>query len=632
MAVPSLLRRAIASQTGLWPRLPSMTPRTMYRPRGAPSLAPRPLRISLPKRAYSTAPDQNQVAQTFSTPFAHFVYTLSRIARIIIFYASGAAVFVLIAFEGTHQYVERVAMRAPSTSISISNDDPDDVWGWEEEAFEEGWSSTGGTDSRLGIRGRHAVRSAWICVNWGGGLAPGLVFSAGSSGPYSVQRSTSWQTVPMDESFTLAESYLVVGLNEAEKKGLRLPDPAALRAGAVSTPQQIGGVPLDQTAVTLETRLASVRERIGSPAALAKAAAGYERVFDALQNFPYTPTEQSPPAPRMVRLASKLGNIYLQLGRRDDAERWLLRAVGMAEQRAVASSADAQGEFSLGVGRHILGEITAEPEREKSSNDEKGSLGRWFAGSRSGSRDSPTVSLPAMASPAAHMDLRAAGTASREPQPALTRALVSTLLYLSALYALPPPGTKAGAIPSSEAVWRTSLEKALRVEASALRLVRDEQQRLAALQTGHSISAPARLPRTLHALWLMHHDALVSMHVAETIYALSTGTSSSAIAGALEKLTAPFKSGASSGKRHVQSVAWLKEAHDLAERVQKALAVESKGKAPARTNEGSDAAIPLQESWAKASPALQSPAARLLRDARRISDATEEMLALLDEH
>ncbi|CDW99866.1 hypothetical protein, partial [Sporisorium scitamineum] len=224
-----------------------------------------------------------QVLQSFGTPFAQFIYTISRIARIITFSALGVATIGVVSFEAAHQYVEHVAMPAASASSEATSDE----YGWNELALEESWSGSPdktGTDPRLGIKGRHAVRSAWMCANWGGGISPSVMFGGSAAGNSGLGRTAitsmgSAKTLKVDDGMILAMQYLNLAVKIAAAKGIKLPDTNAIRAGLVgeeAARQQLSNV--DVLALALEARLAAVKERQGSRGALESAITSYEKL------------------------------------------------------------------------------------------------------------------------------------------------------------------------------------------------------------------------------------------------------------------------------------------------------------------------------------------------------------------
>lgn len=620
----------------------------LYAARATPRLAPKMTSEMMTptfaaRRRYASSASDQQLFQSFGTPFAHFVHTLSRVARMIVFSALGAASLGAIAYEATHQYVEHVAMpRAASLDGGASGEDDD--WAWAAELFDdESWGGkSGGTDRRLGISGRHLVRSAWICSHWGGGISPSNLFASGSGLPTAgrAPKKSISTALHNDEGLDMAERFLESALIAAESKGIRLPDLAAVRAGAIITPHEAGAdKPLDATAVALETQLASIRERLGTKTALEGALAGYTRVFDALASADATnrvvgalqqPNDASTAADkaatgqpsikpqRLVRLATKIGDLHAALSQRSDAEAWLLCAVDIAGRRAQEEDgtgaidgqrggADAAANQALagsGGGLSAESQRPAETQEAKAAASSSTKGNSWSSLFRSTKK--PDIE-PRTTTTSDNTDDSLPLNATPPPAP-LTRSLISALLSLSALHA--------------QAADRKSLEQALQFQISALRLTRVEAERLAWAGTVSDAESrrKAGLKAQLHALWLAQHDALASMHIAETIYALGPGaaSASSSLASYTTMLTSFFTHSAED-RDVTKSVEWLKEADERAELITSQLGKKVKKD------------LVLADRWTSQRQELQVPATRLLRDAKRIREATLEMRTILGD-
>lgn len=581
-------------------------------------------RQSTQHRGYSYMPSQQQVVETFATPFHEFLRTLSRIARIITLYGLSAVTAVALVYEGTHQYVEHVAMKKSFVKSSFNKDQ----WGWDDEVEDETWGRTAGSDRRLGFLGRHALRSAWMALNWGGGVSlshvmRGSVFGSPKDGMFrGITPSGTSSIVQGADGLGPAEQFLARTLEIAEAKGIKLPDIAAVRAGLISPAQAGLDAPLDLTAVALETKLAGIRERLGSPASLPLAVAGYERVYDALSATQHTQDlvkgtkfgQPQVPLSRLVRLATKLGDLNASIGRREEAEAWLLKAVSLAGGQGSGESDnpdDAQRRSSL------------LPEATQDGGSSKKTDSHWYSGLTGSTRQEPAASqeppAPVTASLAdsthSQDSITAVVPVVPTPTPALTRSLLSALLSMSGLYAAPP--SPAATSPKDPA-WKANLEQALQVQASVLGLLRLEVERVARAE-GHT-----ELGAQLHSLWLQHHQAMASVHVAETIYALDRSDSSSkGLRAAVGKLIP--SSSAKEGK-YAQSLHWLSQADVHATLVEATL----KGN---KASEPSSVALLselLKDKW-KQDMSIELPASRLLRDARRIKKEAQGMAATLEK-
>jgi tetratricopeptide (TPR) repeat protein len=565
------------------------------------------------------------------------VSIISRIARIIVFTGMGIAVVGVSAFEGSHIYVEKVAMKGEADGkTSLSTSSSQDPWGWSSDFEEEAWGpASGGTDPRLGFFGRHALRSAWMATHWGSGVAPSLILASDgaqsggfsqSSGPAPALNALANEK---NDGLASAEQYLAACLQMAEDKGIRLPDIAAFRAGLKNAHQSGADAPLDQTAVMLETRLAACRERIGTYDILPLAIAGYERLYDALaatDSAHEAVGHSGHPAvanSRLVRLATKLGDLNAEIGRRDEAEAWLLKAITLA----------GQGSHTAAPKGSILEEVAGVAgEEPASSSSHKG----WFSG-----WGHSTPPLPSQPAPDASLPASVASRAAVTPTPSLTRSLVSTLLSISGLYAAPP---MPGQTEPRDATWRANLEQALRIQASALRLIRLELSRVqsqSAQQGQATVDPTDEASRDLHSLWLKNNEAMVSLHLAETIYALNRSGSrtADAVKSLLSKAGNAVSSGGDGSKgKHGQSIDWLLEADSAAQLVQASLltprAVSGKA-AAARSRSGKTSGavqelLPedLKEQW-KSHAQLKVPAERLLRNSGRVRSEAKGMVDAL---
>ncbi|KDN50372.1 hypothetical protein K437DRAFT_206134, partial [Tilletiaria anomala UBC 951] len=457
-------------------------------------------------RAYSTGPNQYQVFQSFGTPLGYFFRTIARTARIITLSGLTIALVTLGIFEGTHQYVEHISMPRAIAHAAEAVERGEDECGWEEDYLDDAsWAARGisGTDSRLSTKARHAVRAAWIAINLGGGLSPTLLSVGAPDGSTEkevarirLREAAQSGDMNIDNGLRLAEGYLDVALKEAERQGMRVPDSIAL--GSMSAQQVSAAV--DPTSAALETQLADARVRIGTPQSMSLAIEGYERLFNA---FGWLDDEAKRKCgvttQRMVRLASRIGALYQGLGQRGEAENWYMRGISLIPSTAAGTKEDADVRIE--------------------------------AAAKNGSSSTAT--------------------------PSLTRALVSSLLGLSSLYATPPQGDSSRL--EVDRTFRASLEKALGIQTSALRMICFELQRLSMpassaaqpegknIETHPSLALPAspstsgsaeaaallainplhyRLhpdasaSKELYWLWALHHGGQASLHIAETIYAL----------------------------------------------------------------------------------------------------------------
>lgn len=544
----------------------------------------------------SQGPSQQQVFESFGTPFLQFIHTLSRIARILVFSGAGIITVLGVAYEGTHMYVEYVAMPRSQVATSLfaqEHDTESDPWGWSSDLSDESWSAGGvrGTDPRLGWKGRHALRAAWMAAHWGSGISPdSLVSSSGGIG--SRNKPLASASVPGlgGDGLETAALYLDAVLRVAEDKGIRVPDLAAIRAGIDTPRDRHASHALDETAIALEMKMASIYERLGSPSTLRGAIAGYTRLFDALANLDATnramaamgrtSTHPQVRSDKLVRLATRLGNVHSQVGNVEEAHRWLLQAIdiagGSADEEVGQNNSSRQGTFRNAI---LSGTAHSLPSPSAESQEAKQALAE--------STDAAPVR---------------AVSAETPPSPALTRSLVSCLLALSALHAQPHD--------------RSRLEKALHFQASALRLTRIESSRLAL--TDKSVVERNSLAAHLHSLWLSHHDALSCLHIAETTYGLGQ---TSSLSSTVQSILGAVGLRATRLESSQHSLAWIDEAQQKDQDVLKQLA---KTTTRRRTDP-----LELLARWRDTPIEIQTPCSRLLRDSARLLEATTEMQSAL---
>ncbi|CAO1630954.1 unnamed protein product [Jaminaea pallidilutea] len=564
------------------------------------------------RHSYSTLPDQSQVARTFATPFGDFVSTVSSIARVIIKMALGVFASLLIAFEAVHLYVEHSAMK--SASAKSPEEDP---WGWHSEMAEDAsWGSgskTIGTDPRLGILGRHILRSAWVYATWGAGIDPDYFFNAGSApgtgGANAAKSSrpgieTVMASKTEGDGLVMTERLLAFVVRIAESRGIKLPDVAAMRAGLVTAHDAGADAPLDATALALETKLAAVRERLGTTPSLTRAIAGYERIFDALSATEHTreavgPSSGQPAisSARLARLANKLGVLNASAGNRKEAEGWLLKAIHLAGHDSV-------------VGTQVQADVLAKLPNAEATSATSSWFGRWRS-----NRPKPTQDPPATPSTAATDEQQAA---AKTVSPSVSRAIVSSLLSLSALYASSPSSTITS---PSDSQWQASLRSAMQTQVTLLQLIAQELAR--------NVSPSSDLGKELHTIWLSHQSALANMHLAETLYAL--GPSSSHVKGMRETLAtlstaAPIAT--SLPAKH------LILAELTADEILSHLAVTKARRASNDTSIASatQSTLPRWKSGGSGpqSNGIQSVAVRLLRDAQRVKGESRSMVRELE--
>lgn len=190
------------------------------------------------------------------------------------------------AFEAVHLYVENVALAVET--------DPD-VREWEWDLQGDRWSprGSGGTDPVLGLRCRHAVRSAWMAQNWGTGSGGGVIGGANSPNSPNV----------VDSATQSAQEFLKIAISIA------------------MTNRANGSNISEDTLRTLITRHAILQESLGYKDSLLEARSELERMW---KTFPPSGIEAS-------QIAQRLGDLNKRLGDFDDAIVWWTRAVQLAE-------------------------------------------------------------------------------------------------------------------------------------------------------------------------------------------------------------------------------------------------------------------------------------------------------------
>ena len=214
----------------------------------------------------------------------HGLTIYARLAKYTFMSLLGVGVVAWTAFEGAHLYVESVAL-APETDDDVKK------WEWDQEAEKWSGGDAGGTDSALGFKGTHAVRSAWMAQNWGIGPGSSAIGSNGSSGVNFV-----------DSRLEVAQDHLSTALSIAEDR-------------------KSNGKLHPQTIARLLTRHAGILERMGSQPSWFESRSQLERVWAALTS---TGIEAA-------RIALKLGDLNHRLGDAEDAIAWWSQAVQLTQ-------------------------------------------------------------------------------------------------------------------------------------------------------------------------------------------------------------------------------------------------------------------------------------------------------------
>lgn len=209
---------------------------------------------------------------------------------------------VYIGWEGCHQWVERVELASPPSPF-------DDPYQWSEEL--DVWTDvSGGTDAKLGYRGRHAVRAAWMALNWTGEPNLNVVESSVATGETSGNA--------FDKQLYSALGHLSTALAVAHHNAGKLGSETVER---------------DPTVINLLALSAAVLDRIASPSALATA----KPMLKQAHNFHLSQGHTN----AVARLSVKLGDVCARLGENDEAIEWwsgALSSLGVEDIRLDSSS------------------------------------------------------------------------------------------------------------------------------------------------------------------------------------------------------------------------------------------------------------------------------------------------------
>lgn len=400
-----------------------------------------------------------------------------RLAKISLVGALALGITGWTVFEGLHMWVENI-------ELACDQDSEVRRWEWDHEAEKWSGGDKGGTDTALGFKGRHAVRSAWIAENWGTGS--GAIISRSNS--FSGRGSQDTGSLNIIEArLEAAQNFMALAISIAEGK---------MSSGKLR-PQTMG---------ELLARHASILEHMGTRDALLQARSRYERVWSGL---PAKGTDAA-------RVALKLGDLDYRLGDFEDALAWWTRTISLTQ------------------------------------------------GTQQANPLTPELSRTIPSSPCAQ------------------RTLASTLISLSAYY------STSG-----------HLKQAQHVQESGLDLLR-------------SIPSPSKIssvspPQALHSLFLLHRSSLLSIHLAEVLYALRTAPE--------------------------QSIQWLARAAESSERVALALAglpfthPDAPGSVIPHPPASEASLVPVYMK----SNAMRKIAKSLLRDARRTAAETWNLMGILKE-
>lgn len=241
-------------------------------------------------------PPTNLPVEDYASPLLHTANFFSNLFRYSVYGSVGIVTLCITSLIGVHLYVEHVALASPESH----EEEVEDVEEWLISRREQGgWSGKhlgnghGGTDPKLGLLARAAIRGAWISINWNSGSAASPIsntshFSvSGVPGPRMIgqeENLKSLGTTINDSGWLIAEQYLVYALSKVEKeKGFSLLEPRDWEFRIDK-----GGV--DRSIVELEERLCELREKLGGRLKLELAREGWERIYNSLNQNPTTDT------------------------------------------------------------------------------------------------------------------------------------------------------------------------------------------------------------------------------------------------------------------------------------------------------------------------------------------------------
>ncbi|BGP37887.1 hypothetical protein JCM10449v2_001813 [Rhodotorula kratochvilovae] len=622
--------------------LTASAPRTLARPPSfttpEPGEEPAPPPHD-PSKPLPPLPPTNLPVEDYASPLVHTASFFSQLFRYAVYGSVAIVLSAAGALVAVHLYVEHVELAAPD--LDPARDDPDD---WLAER--DGWSglhttARGGTDPRLGVVARAAVRGAYIAQTWGAGVAASpLAASApaanASASPFAVARmggemigarqdAAAQGRQANDSGWLLAERYLVFALQRAAQRGIALEDSAAWEEHVEN-----GGV--DRAAVELEERLAGVRERIGGRARLEAARGGWERIYYALEASPSDPSgaaasDVSAWERREKLLATrKLGELSARIAdlwregtderrvENDKAEGWFLGGLV-----AVLAAGEGQSLKGAALDALVPGHDAADPiAQTKHLSPSSSFFGFWSRSHPPVTPPSPTggvipgptpLALPP-SSPSPHLSpeqahllalLPRAAAAPALSTPATQRALLASLVSLETFL--------ARRRDSSSTPTPSSLAAAQALQSAALLHARTLASPSASASSSPPADTlePARISRALSAAYTATRTAALETHLAECTLALS------ALAPSRGGL---FGAGTGKGKRRAPSQAELRGAAGLLLR------------AKARAEEAVDASagvLALLETSKGRGKVVEKVFGESLRRARRDAEKVREL-------
>ncbi|KIY32005.1 hypothetical protein I305_05644 [Cryptococcus gattii E566] len=443
---------------------------------------------NLPRTPFSPPENLTDTTTEYSHSTLYAFSYVSRTIKYVLYSLLAIGGISVAAFEGVHLYVEKVCLAAPSREDT-------DEYGWAGE--NQGWTGgpRGGTDPRLGMKARHALRGAWICQEWGAGSSGAVERSVHTSAFHpdfvaarsmisvpseSDEGAASRGRLRVDRGYELADEYVDLAIKEARKKGLVFPPtlPGARPAGPPTEKQTSHAPQGDPAAMDLLLLKAGMLERINTIDSLSHAKDLYEQVLCSLDSSMGDEVGPGGRA-RVMRLAGKVGDLCARTGGRNEAMQWW----GWGLEKA-------------GVDVHAHGQ-TSQIVQQVKQDVKKG----WFGKSAAASTPAPvTIASTAI-------------TTSPALPPPVLRATISLLTSASAQLAT-----------------TSSLPAASSLQSLALSYLSNPL-----LQTQDSFASPSA---ALHTAWLIHRTSLLKLHLSSVLYALSKSSIEALplVAGAQEQV------------------------------------------------------------------------------------------------
>src|SRR5258708_11544971 len=209
--------------------------------------------------------------------------------RYIAYGSAGLAATLYLSWRGVHQWAEHYELAS-----SPHSQDPYE-W-YRERVLWTGSPQKGGTDQRLGWKGRSLVRGTWMALHWGAGLDAGVIEATSSDSDAPI----------FDKRLNIALSQLSTAIRIA--KGI----PELNRSDGT----------MDPTMLDLYVIHADILERIGRPETLEAAKEAYEELQSA-----YIAEKHVLEA---ARTAVKIGDVTARLGDMDEAMTWWKEALELS--------------------------------------------------------------------------------------------------------------------------------------------------------------------------------------------------------------------------------------------------------------------------------------------------------------